>query len=65
MMNVKLRPAPTHVNAILGFPYVMVRHGYFIPILFSVNKWNRLQDTSKLKKKLVRLSCGSGGEGCT
>ena len=34
MMNVKLRPAPTHANAILGCPCVMVRNGYFIPIFF-------------------------------
>ena len=34
MMNVKLRPAPTRVNAILGYPCVMVRNGYFIPIFF-------------------------------
>ena len=60
-MNVKLRPAPTRVNAILGYPCVMVRNGYFIPIFFSVNKWNRFQDTSRLQKKLVWLSCG----GCT
>ena len=32
MMNVKLRPAPARVNAILGYPCVMVRNGYFIPI---------------------------------
>ena len=61
MMNVKLRPAPTRVNAILGCPYVMVRNGYFIPIFFSVNKWNRFQATSRLQKKLVWLSCGGGG----
>ena len=34
MMNVKLRPAATRVNAILGYPCVMVRNGYFIPIIF-------------------------------
>ena len=34
MMNVKLRPAPTRVNAILGYPCVMLRNGYFIPIFF-------------------------------
>ena len=34
MMNVKLRPAPTRVNAILGCPYEMVRNGYYIPIFF-------------------------------
>ena len=34
MMNVKLRPAPTRVNAILGYPCVMVQNGYFIPIFF-------------------------------
>ena len=34
MINVKLRPAPTHVNAILGCPYEMVRNGYYIPIFF-------------------------------
>ena len=32
MMNVKLRPALTRVNDILGYPCVMVRNGYFIPI---------------------------------
>ena len=52
-MNVKLRPAPTRVNANLGCPYEMVRNGYYIPIIFSVNKWNRFQDTSRLQKKLV------------
>ena len=61
MMNVKLCPAPTRVNAILGCPYEMVRNGYYIPIFFSVNKWNRFQDTSKLQKKLVWLSCVRGG----
>ena len=44
-------------------PCVMVRNGYFIPIFFSVNKWNRFQDTSRLQKKLVWLSWGGGG--CT
>ena len=34
MMNVKLRPGPTRVNAILGCPYEMVRNGYYIPIFF-------------------------------
>ena len=34
MMNVKLRPKPTLVNAILGCPYEMVRNGYYIPICF-------------------------------
>ena len=63
MMNVKLRPAPTRVNAILGYPCVMVRNGYFIPIFFSVNKWNRFQDTSRLQKKLIWLCCGGGGGG--
>ena len=61
MMIVKLRAAPTCVNAILWYPCVMVRNGYFFPIFFSVNKWNRFQDTSKLQKKLVWLSCGGGG----
>ena len=54
MMNVKLRPAPTRVNAILGCPYVIVRNGYGIPIFFL---WNRLP------KKLVWLSCVRGGRG--
>ena len=39
----------------------------FHPYICSVNKWNRLQDTSRLQKKLVWLSCGGGGgvhEGC-
>ena len=43
-----MRPAPTRVDTILGCPYVMVRTGYCIPI-FSVNKWNRFQDTSRLQ----------------
>ena len=30
---------------------------------FSVNKWNRFQDTSRLQNKLVWLSCGGGGGG--
>ena len=34
MINVKLRPAPTRVNAILGCPYVMVQNAYCIPMLF-------------------------------
>ena len=34
MINVKLRPAPTRVNAILGCPYEMVRNGYYIHIFF-------------------------------
>ena len=34
MMNVKLRPAPTHVNANLGCPYEMVRNWYYISIFF-------------------------------
>ena len=34
MINVKLRPAPTRVNAILGCPYEMVRNGYYITIFF-------------------------------
>ena len=61
MMNVKLRPAPTRVNAILGCPYEMVRNGYYIPISFSVIKWNRFYDTSGLQIKLVWLSCLCGG----
>ena len=64
MINVKLRLAPTRVNAILGCPYEMVRNGYYIPIFFSVSKWNRLQDTSMLHKKLVWLSCVRGGMEC-
>ena len=37
--------------------------------MFSVNKWNRFQDTPRLQKKLVWLSCvrgggGGGGGGC-
>ena len=35
-MNVKLRPAPTRVNAILGYLCVMVQNGYFIPIFFML-----------------------------
>ena len=31
--------------------------------MFSVNKWNRFQDTSMLQKKLVWLSCVRGGDG--
>ena len=65
MMNVKLRPAPTRVNAILGYPCVMVRNGYCTPIFFSVNKWNRFQDTSGLHKMLTWLSCGARGGGGT
>ena len=37
--------------------YVLLFH----PYIFSVNKWNRFQDTSRLQKKLVWLSCGGGG----
>ena len=62
MMNVKLRPAPTRVNAILGYPCVMVRNGYFIPICFL--KWNRFQDTSRLQKKVGLVKLWGGG-GCT
>ena len=31
--------------------------------IFSVNKWNRFQDTSMLQNKLVWLSCVRGGAG--
>ena len=31
--------------------------------MFSVNKWNRFQDTPRLQKKLVWLSCVHGGGG--
>ena len=34
MMNVNLRQFASRVNAILGYPCVMVRNGYFIPIFF-------------------------------
>ena len=55
MMNVKLR----HFRVPLcnGAKWV------FHPYIFSVNKWNRFQDTSRLQKKLVWLSCGGGGGG--
>ena len=33
------------------------------PYIFSINKWNRFQDTSRLQKKLVWLSCVGGGGG--
>ena len=63
MMNVKLRPAPTRANAIFGYPCVMVRNGISSLYFFSVNKWNRFQNTSRLQKKLVWFSCGGGGGG--
>ena len=31
--------------------------------MFSVDKWNRFQDTARLQKKLVWLSCVHGGGG--
>ena len=31
--------------------------------MFSVNKWNRLQDPPRLQKKLVWLSAWGGGAG--
>ena len=31
--------------------------------MFSINKWNRFQDTSRLQKRLVWLSCVRGGWG--
>ena len=41
----------------------MVRNGYYIPIFFSVSKWHRFQDTPRLQKKLVWISCVRGGWG--
>ena len=65
MMNVKLRPAPIRVNVIFKpwCPCVMVRNGYYNPIFVSVNKWNRVQDTSRLKTKFVWFSSGGMHEG--
>ena len=34
------------------------------PYIFSINKWNRFQDTPRLQKKLVWLSCVRGWRGC-
>ena len=56
--------ADTRFNAILGCPYILVLNGYCIPIFFSVSKWNRFQDTSRLQKKLVWFSCVCGGGEC-
>ena len=61
MMNVKLRPAPTRVNAILGYPMCNGAKCVFHPYIVSVDKWNRFQDTSRLQKMLLWLSCGGGG----
>ena len=66
-INVNLRPTPTRVNAILGYPCVMVRNGYFIPIFFLLTSGIVFRTLSRLQKKLVWLSCGGGGgvhEGC-
>ena len=41
-----------------------VQNGYLHPSIFSVNKCNCFQDTSRLQKKLVWLSWGGGGVLC-
>ena len=64
MMNVKLRPAPTLVNAILGCPFKMVRKWVLHPYICFVNKWNRFQDNASEKVGVVKLCawgrCRSG-----
>ena len=53
-------PAPTRVNAILGYPCVMVRNGYFIPIFFLLTSGIVFRTLLGFRKK-VWLSCGGGG----
>ena len=63
-MNVKLRPAPTRVNAILGCPSEMVRNGYYIPIFFLFTSGIVFRTRLGFRKSWCAwLSCVHGGWG--
>ena len=61
MMNVKLRPSPIRVNAILGYPCVMVRNGYFIPIFFLLTNGIVFRTLLCFRKSWSGQVVGGGG----
>ena len=64
MMNVKLSPVPTRINAILGYPCVMVRNGYCTPIFFLLTSGIVFRTLLGFRKCWPGQVEGRGG-GCT